>query len=141
MQTCGGLSDRRQAVTLDSGRTISPQQVLGPSRPGRHICYAVDTRPSKFLYRLCQDVDAAFLDGMFAPEHQKEAEEKGHMTVDEAARIAARSGAQRAILVHISPRYSEEEDMEKLNAAASNRFAGAEVGRDLQVYPISYRDE
>jgi ribonuclease Z len=136
-----GKLQRGEAVGLDSGAMISPQQVVGKSRPGRHICYAVDTRPSKILYRLCENVDVAFLDGMFLPDLQTEAEEKGHMTVDEAARVASRAGAQRAILVHISPRYSEEEDMEKLIAAASNRFAGAEVGRDLQVYPISYRDE
>ncbi len=136
-----GTLQRGEAVVLDSGKTIAPEQVVGPSRPGRHICYAVDTRPSKSLYRLCHDVDAAFLDGMFSPEHQEEAEEKGHMTVDEAARIASRAAARRAILVHISPRYSEEEDMEKLGVAASKRFPGAEVGRDLQVYPIPYREE
>ena len=77
---------------------------------------------------------------MFSPEEQTEAEEKGHMTIDEAARIAGRAGARRAVLVHISPRYGEE-DMGGLNAAASNRFSEAEMGRDLQVYPIPYREE
>jgi ribonuclease Z len=135
-----GKLQRGEAVVLDSERTISPGQVVGPSRPGRHICYAVDTRPSKFLYRLCREADAAFLDGMFSPEDRTEAEEKGHMTVDEAARIAARAGTRRAVLVHISPRYGEE-DMERLNAAAAGRFPAAEMGRDLEVYPIAYRDE
>ncbi len=135
-----GKLQRGEAVALDSGQTISPERVVGPARPGRHICYAVDTRPNKTLYRLCEDVDAAFLDGMFSPEHQEEAEEKGHMTVDEAARIAGRAGVQRAVLVHISPRYGEE-DMEGLNAAASKRFPNAEVGRDLEVYPVPYREE
>jgi ribonuclease Z len=136
-----GKLQQGETVRLDSGKMISPERVVGPVRSGRHICYSVDTRPSKSLYRLCQDVDAAFLDGMFSPEHREEAEEKGHMTVDEAARIALRSRARRAILVHISPRYSEEEDMEKLSAAAANRFAGAEMGKDLEMYPISYRQE
>ena len=134
-----GKLQRGEAVALDSGKTVSPERVVGPARPGRRICYAVDTRPSKFLYRLCHDVDAAFLDGMFSPEHQEEAEEKGHMTVDEASRIAGRAGAGRAVLVHISPRYGEE-DMEGLNAAASRRFPKSEMGRDLEVYPIPYRD-
>ena len=86
-----GKLQHGEAVVLDSGKTISPQQVVGKPRPGRHVCYAVDTRPSKSLYRLCKDVDVAFLDGMFLPEHQMEAEAKGHMTVDEAARIAFRA--------------------------------------------------
>ena len=135
-----GKLQHGEAVVLDSGKTISPQQVVGKQRPGRHICYAVDTRPSKSLYRLCEDVDVAFLDGMFLPEHQTEAEAKGHMTVDEAARIAFRAGARRAVLVHISPRY-DESDMEALAGAALKRFPNAEMGRDLQVIPVPYREE
>ena len=135
-----GKLQHGEAVVLDSGKTISPQQVVGTPRPGRHVCYAVDTRPSKSLYRLCKDVDMAFLDGMFLPEHQMEAEAKGHMTVDEAARIAFRAGARRAVLVHISPRY-DEGDMETLAGAALKRFPNAEMGRDLQVVSVSYAEE
>ena len=114
--------------------------MLGPPRPGRKICYAVDTRPNKVLYRLCQDVDLAFLDGMFLPEHHEEAEAKGHMTADDAARVAARAGARRAVLVHISPRYTEE-DMEKFVDAAKKRFGNTEIGSDLQQFMIPYREE
>jgi ribonuclease Z len=126
-------------VTVENGVTISPDQVLGPTRPGRKVCYAVDTRPNKSLYRLCRDVEAAFLDGMFLPEHGAEAEAKGHMTVDDAARIASRGGARRAILVHISPRYTEE-DVPRLAEAARQRFEHAEMGTDLQHFEIPYPD-
>ena len=135
-----GKLQRGETVTLDRGEPISPDLVLGPSRPGRKICYAVDTRPNKILYRLCQDVDLAFLDGMFLPEHHEEAEAKGHMTADDAARVAARAGARRAVLAHISPRYTEE-DMEKFAEAAKKRFENTEIGRDLQQFTIPYREE
>jgi ribonuclease Z len=135
-----GKLQRGESITLDEGSTISPNQVLGPPRPGRKICYAVDTRPNKFLYRLCQDVDLAFLDGMFLPEHQEEAEARGHMTADDAARVAGRAGARRAVLVHISPRYTEE-DMGKFLDAAKGRFENAEMGADLQEFSIPYRGE
>ena len=128
-----------EKVTLEGGNTVSPHQVVGPPRTGRRICYAVDTRPDDFVYRLCQDVDVAFLDGMFLPEHAAEAEEKFHMTVEEAARVALVAGALRAVLVHISPRYGEE-DLDKLAAAASQRFEKAEIGRDLQRYAVPYRE-
>jgi ribonuclease Z len=140
---CGppwGKLQRGEHVTLDDGMRISPEQVMGKPRPGRHICYAVDTQPSKTLYRLCQAVDMAFLDGMFLPEHRTEADARGHMTVDNAARVASRAGARRAVLVHISPRYGEDQ-MEVLACAAAHRFQGAEMGRDLQIYPVSYPDE
>ena len=81
----------------------------------------------------------AFLDGMFSPEHREEAENKGHMTVDEAGRVAAASGVHRAVLVHISPRYKEE-DLDTLAAGASQRFERIEMGRDLQLYSIPFRD-
>ena len=82
----------------------------------------------------------AFLDGMFLPEHHEEAEAKGHMTADDAARVAARAGARRAVLVHISPRYTEE-DMGKFVEAAKKRFKNTEIGTDLQQFMIPYRDE
>jgi ribonuclease Z len=140
----GPLFGRLQAgetVTLPDGRAITPAQVLGKPRPGRHICYAVDTRPTKALYRLCKDVDMAFLDGMFLPEHQEEAVAKGHMTVDDAARVASRACARRAILVHISPRYQDDEDLTRLANAAAERYDRAEMGKDFGVYVVPHTDE
>ena len=134
-----GKLQRGETIKLENGATISADQVLGPPRPGRKICYAVDTRPNKTLYRLCKDVDLAFLDGMFLPEHREEADSKGHMTVDDAARVAARAGARRAVLVHISPRYTEE-DMPTFAEAAHQRFEQAEIGEDLRQFTVPYND-
>ena len=122
-------------IQLDSGEKISPEQVLGAPRRGRSVAYVVDTRPCKGVYRLCQDVDIAFVEGMFLPEHSEHADAKGHLTVVDAARISRRAGAGRAILVHISPRYGEE-DLPLLEAAAKETFVDAEVGRDLEIYPV-----
>jgi len=131
-----GKLQKGQSVTLENGVAIQPAQVLGPARPGRSICYAVDTAVTRSLYGLCQDVDMAFLDGMFHPRDQEEADRKAHMTVDDAARIAKRAGARRAVLVHLSPRYREE-DLPGLEEAAKQRFDGAEIGRDLNRYTLS----
>jgi len=129
-----------QEVTLPNGTVVSPSQVLGPPRPGRSVCYAVDTRPTKSLYRLCREASLGFLDGMFLPEHKEEAQAKGHMTVDDAARVASRAGLCRAVLVHISPRYDNQEDMKLLAGAASRRFDRSEMGVDLGVYPVPHAE-
>jgi len=134
-----GKLQRGEEVTLENGLSISPHQVAGPARPGRHICYAVDTRPNRSLDKLCQGVDAAFLEGMFLAEDQQKAEEKMHMTVVEAAQVAADAGARLAVLVHISPRYVEE-DLEKLTVAAVQKFETVKIGRDLDRYSIPYRE-
>jgi ribonuclease BN (tRNA processing enzyme) len=44
------------------------------------------------------------------------------------------------VLVHISPRYTEE-DMGKFVEAAKKRFENTEIGSDLQQFTIPYREE
>ncbi len=131
-----GRLQRGETVFLPSGHTITPDQVMGPSRRGRHICYAVDTRPCAGLEMLCREVDMAFVEGMFLPEDGQHADAKGHLTVVEAADIAFRAGARRAVLVHISPRYGAE-DLPDLERAAREHFAEARIGRDFDRYRVS----
>ena len=71
------------------------------------------------------------------PHH---AEIKGHLTAVDAARLARRAGARRAILVHISPRYGEEE-LIRLQNEAQETFGKALVGSELGVYSVPYEDE
>lgn len=130
-----GLLQKGEPVTNTVGQEILPEQVLGPPRRGRHVAFVVDTRPTEAVNRLCEDVDIAFLEGMFLPEHSQHAEEKGHMTVAEAAAIAREAQATKAVLVHISPRY-QESDLNLLETAARATFAGAQMGRDAQTYPV-----
>jgi ribonuclease Z len=132
-----GRLQRGETVCLPPGRTITPDQVLGSPRRGRHICYAVDTRPCAGLEMLCREVDMAFVEGMFLPEDGRHAVAKGHMTVVEAADIAHRAGARSAVLMHISPRY-DAEDLVDLERAAREHFGEAHIGRDFDRYPVSF---
>lgn len=134
-----GRLQRGESVSTKSGTAVGPNQVMGSPRRGRHVSFVVDTRPAKSIYLLAKDVDIAFMEGMFLPEDAAHAEAKAHMTVSDAARIARRAGARRAVLVHISPRYGTE-DLERLEAAAKEQFSEATVGRDLDIYPVSYSD-
>jgi len=77
------------------------------------------------------------VEGRFLPEDHEEAEEKMHMTVVEAAEVAQNACARLAVLVHISPRYTEE-DLEKLTIPVQ-KFEWARIGRDLDRYSIPYR--
>lgn len=134
-----GMLQRGESITVEDGRVIEPGRVVGPARRGRHVAYVVDTRPAKGIYKLCRNVDVAFIEGMFLPEDAEHADVKGHMTVAEGASVARRSGAARAVLTHLSPRYAEE-DMDRLEAAARNVFEGATIGKDLEVYPVRLPD-
>jgi ribonuclease Z len=130
-----GKLQRGESISLENGKEITPDQVLGEPRRGRHVAYVVDTRPAKGIYRLCQDVNIAFIEGMFLPEDAEHAEAKGHLTVVDAARIAGRAGVGRAVLVHLSPRYGNEE-LPLLAAAARSRFAHAEIGEEFKFYQV-----
>lgn len=138
----GPLRGRLQAgesVVLPSGRTVTPSEVLGPPRPGRRLAYVVDTRPTEAARWLCREADLAFIEGMFLPEDVRHAEEKGHLTVVEAARIAVGAGVARAVWVHISPRYAEG-DLVRLEEAGHGHFMASEAGRDFASYRVAYQD-
>ena len=104
------------------------------------MAYVVDTRPAKGVYKLCQHVDIAFIEGMFLPEDAEHAIAKGHLTVVEAAKLAKRAGVGQAVLVHISPRYGDE-DLARLEGKAQEVFEKAVMGRDLAFYSVPYGDD
>lgn len=128
-----------EEITLADGRRVAPGDVMGPERRGRVVAYATDTRPCPGLGSLCADADLAFVEGMFAERHAREAVDKKHMTVREAASAARQAGVSRLVLVHLSPRYSREDEQE-LAAQAAEVFPGAEVGRSLAAYEVPLPD-
>ncbi len=134
-----GKLQKGESVKIPSDRTVQPADVLGPSRRGRHIAFVVDTRPAPGVYSLCSKVDLAFLEGMFVSAHSDHADQKRHMTVAEAARIARKAGAARAVIVHISPRY-ENSELGKLEEEARKEFDHAKIGKDLDWFEVSLPD-
>ena len=113
-----GRLQNGETVTGPDGRTITPKQVLGPSRRGRRVAFCTDTAPCRGLYRVMNEVDLAFVEGMFLPEHEEEAKQKKHLLVSDAARISARAGARQTLLVHLSPRYDKAQAAEVSRLAA-----------------------
>jgi ribonuclease Z len=118
-----------QAVTLADGREVLPAQVLGPTRRGRSVAYAVDTRPCSGARALCEQVELAVLDGMFAPDEDAHARDKKHMTMLEAAELGAQAGARRTVLTHLSPRHRADE-LHALHRALRQRFPDVVLGHD-----------
>jgi ribonuclease Z len=138
----GPLFGRLQAgepVQAPDGSTVQPAQVLGATRRGRVVAYATDTVPCRGLSTLLAGADLAFVEGMFARVHEAEADAKRHMTAAQAARAAAAARVARLVLVHISPRYTLQEES-ILETEAREHFPGAEVGRGLQAFEVPLPD-
>ena len=124
-----------QPVKID-GRLITSEQVVGSSRSGRKIVYAVDTRPNTQIETLATNADLLIHDATFSRIHQNRAEETGHSTAFEAATLAKRAHVRLLILTHISARFRTDEQL--LNEA-QEVFMSTQVAYDglTLILPLS----
>jgi ribonuclease Z len=123
-------------VTLDGGKQVDPQQVLGPPRPGLKIVYAVDSRPCEETVRAAFEADLLVHDGMFLPPDSDKARARGHSTADEAAQVALRARVKRLVLTHVSPRYRG--DVKGFVSQASKIFPQTILAEDLMEIEIRH---
>jgi len=135
----GRLHDGER-VELDDGRVIDPEQVVGPPRPGRRVVYTGDTRPVDATVEAAREADLLVHDATFADDWGERAPATGHSTAREAGRIAARAGAKRLALTHVSSRYAG--DASRLAREAAEAFDGeCFVAEDGQTVHVPYPDE
>jgi len=102
-----GRLQRGEEVTLDDGRAVTPDQVMGPSRPGRTVVYTGDTRPCDSTVEVAAGCDVLIHEATFSEEELERAQRTGHSTAAQAGEIARRAGARHLVLTHFSARYSE----------------------------------
>jgi ribonuclease Z len=127
----GPLWSRLQhSYTVESpnGRTVKPEDVVGPQRPGRKIVYTGDARPSKSLIEFALNADLLIHDTTFDDELEERAREDGHSTPSQAATVAKEAKAKKLILTHISARY---EDSSILLEQAKKIFPFVDVAEDF----------
>lgn len=123
-----GQLQRGKAVRLPDGRTIKPQDVLGPPRPGRKIVYTGDTRPFEGLAEFAANADLLIHDATLGDDLAERAAEDGHSTPSQAAETARKAKAKRLVLTHISARY---EVVSGLLEQARKIFKNTIVAEDL----------
>lgn len=133
-----GQLQRGESVTLPDGRTVHPDQVLGPARPGARIAFCTDTRPCVAAVELARDADLLIYEGTFEAGARAEAHRKGHSTVADAAETARAAGARRLAVTHLSPRYR---DVEPLLEQARAIFPNTLIARDLMQLEVFRLDE
>ncbi|MEF8785673.1 MAG: ribonuclease Z [Haloarculaceae archaeon] len=133
-----------EAVEHD-GRTIQPEEVVGPPRPGRRLVYTGDTRPCNSVIEAAEDADLLIHDSMFDDSRIDRARETGHSTAREAAEVANEAGAKRLALTHISSRYAGH-GWHDLESEGEHTFEGntvfvAEDGMEVEIpYPDAERE-
>ncbi len=124
-------------VELPDGRTVRPEEVLGPPRPGRKITYTGDTRPSEDLIRFSKNTDLLIHEATFDDELWERALEDGHSTPTQAAETTKKAKAKRLILTHISSRYK---DPSPLLEQARKVFPHVDMAEDFMKINLALSD-
>lgn len=129
---------RGEDIDVD-GRIVKSADVVGPPRRGRRFAYVTDTRPCDNAVALLRDVDLAVIEAMFMNVHATDAAAKAHMTAAEAADVVKRSGAKRALITHVSPRYDATE-LAQLESEARDVCETISLPRPLDRHEIPFPD-
>ncbi|MFW9985222.1 MAG: ribonuclease Z [Candidatus Odinarchaeota archaeon] len=118
-----------------TGKTIYPEDVIGPSQKGMIIAYSGDSAPNPKFAAKATNAQLLIHDATFSEAHRDKAAEFLHSTAAQAAQIAVQAKAKQLALVHISPRYIETEEHE---TEAKVIFPQSFAPKDLDVI---YLDE
>jgi ribonuclease Z len=120
-----------------SGRTITPDMVMGPSRRGRKIVYSGDTRPNSEVIDAARGADVLIHEATLDQGLEEGAKEYGHSTAKEAAQVAVEAGVDSLYLTHISNRY---EDPSILEAEAKAIFPRTKLAEDFMTFTVRLKD-
>lgn len=134
-----GRIHRGLSVELEDGRTITPEQLVGPPRPARRVVYTGDTAPSSAIVTLAQGADLLIHEATFAEDERDRARETRHSTARGAAEVALEAGVRRLALTHVSARYSLNASV--LLEEARGIFAESVVAKDGLVIEVPYRND
>ncbi|MBQ9542213.1 ribonuclease Z [Ruminococcus sp.] len=103
-----------EAVTLDDGRVIQSDEVLGDKRPPVKVTYVTDTLPIDPIVNFAKDADLFICEGMYGDVDKKQSmNEKGHMLMQDACRLAEKACVKELWLTHYSPAEKHPENFEK----------------------------
>jgi ribonuclease Z len=133
-----GQLHKGKTITLPDGRIIGPAELVGSPRAGRRVVYTGDTRPHLSVIEASRGADLLVHEATFGGDEMERAQETGHSTAAEAARVALEAGARRLVLTHISSRYSR--DAAELLAEARAVFPETVIARDGMTVDVPYAD-
>jgi ribonuclease Z len=131
-----GALQRGEEVQLADGRTVTPEDVLGPARPGRKVVVTGDTAPSDAIVEAAWGADVLVTEATFAEEERARAEETRHQTATQAAETAKRAQVGLLALTHLSNRYFGGEIAQEARVI----FPDTVVPRDFDVVEVPYAE-
>ncbi len=121
-----------------SGRTYTPDMVLGEQRKGLKLTYVTDTRPTASIVENAKDSDLFICEGMYGEQDKlANAKEHRHMMITEAAQIARDAGVREMWLTHYSPSMTHPEEFE---TQVKKVFPQTVFGKDGMTTELVFED-
>ena len=127
-----------RSIALD-GRTIRPEDVLGPERRGIRFAYVTDTRPTPEMPRFLSESDLLVIEGTYGdPADAENAVANKHLLFAEAAEIARAGRVRHLWLTHFSAKLLEPTTYQ---AEATRIFPDAVIGQEGLTTSLRFEDE
>jgi ribonuclease Z len=121
-----------------NGRTVRPEEVLGPPRPGLALGFLTDSRPTQRLVEFFTDVNLLICEATYGdPADRPKAVENKHMTFAETAALGAAARAGALWLTHFTPALPNPEYFRREAEAV---YPGAVIGREHLSATLSFPD-
>jgi ribonuclease Z len=121
-----------KTVALADGRTVVPDQVLGPEIQGTRFVHVGDCAKIENLLDVCQNADGLVIEATYIEVESELAVKFGHLTARQAALLAKEANVSKLFLTHISRRYRESQVLEE----AGTIFPNVAVVRDFDRYHV-----
>jgi ribonuclease Z len=103
-------------------------------RRGQRFAFVMDTRLCDAVYALSENADMLVIESTFLAEDTRLARDFGHLTAQQAARVAAESGVRQLVLTHFSQRYPDPQRfLEEAKAEFDGEIVVAEDLERVQV--------
>jgi len=129
-----GLLQAGESITLEDDTVVTPDEVLGPPRPGRKIVLSGDTGPSATVLEAARGAEVLVHEATFLDEERERAQETGHATALEAAELARDAEVGLLALTHLSNRYFGPEAARE----ARTIFPETVVPKDFDVIDVPF---
>src|SRR3954462_8245159 len=132
-----GVAEGPDFGRLQRGETVggvTPDQVVGETRPGRKIVLSGDTAPCQAVEVLAHGADVLVHEATFLTAERVRARETGHSTAAQAAELARDAGVRLLALTHLSTRYFPRDVRDE----ARTVLPGAQVPRDFDAITIPF---
>ncbi len=116
-----------KSVTLDDGRVITPDDVLGTVEQGTKLVVLGDVAQVDDLVDVVRGADALICESTYLWEDRDAARRFGHLTARHAAELARDAEVSALILNHVSRRYSAAQ----IRAEARSIYHEAFIAEDF----------